>query len=437
MKNLRVSVNKHKYEIHFDYNEEFNELLIEIIDSKGNQLDRHKTNVIIKELIKGFRIEESCMALQVLRKKDSPIILYTDDEGNINPSLFYERNDFDTMDEVELNIPKLKIEKVFNIGTQIATYFLLLGLIINFCQDKINEKKFNESIKSNTKTVSENFSEDYISDSILLNQSLKDEQKNLLTSNSFIRDLAATTMSNEQKTILCFQLNNLKIEEYNTIQKSIYSIKELFNKDNLYGYVLDGEHLQNTIHMLETETAYSDYVLIHEFIHIVQLDNEYSYLKEASAEIIAHEYWDRPIITYQNAVKRIYALMAIIGPETIWNANFTSTNQLTEELSKYLESEEVERFMNCLKVKPYNQKISEETGIGNIDQELDRLIKKIYEKKFNKRFSEDNIIQAIYNMDNSGNIVSHIEENNIKSPIYFFNRDKFSDSHELDIQKIK
>ena len=94
MKKLKISVNNKKLEIHFDYDNENNELLTEVFDAKGNRLDGHKTNVIMKELIKGFRVEEECLALKVLRKKDSPIVLYTDDEGNINPALFYERNDF-------------------------------------------------------------------------------------------------------------------------------------------------------------------------------------------------------------------------------------------------------------------------------------------------------------------------------------------------------
>ena len=148
MKILKVSVNNKPYDIKFDYDEENNELLTEIIDSKGNRLDRHKTNIIIKELTKGFRVEDSCMALQIKRKKDSPIVLYTDDEGNINPALFYEKNEFNYMDEIELNIPRLKRERALNIGTQVATYFILLGLIINFCQDKLNEKKFYDNVKT-------------------------------------------------------------------------------------------------------------------------------------------------------------------------------------------------------------------------------------------------------------------------------------------------
>lgn len=435
MKNLKISVNNKPHEIHFDYDEEKNELLTEIVDSKGNRLDRHKTNVIMKELTKGFRVENSCMALQVLRKKDSPIVLYTDDEGNINPALFYERNEFDYMDQVDLNIPRLKREKALNIGTQLAAYLLLLGLIINFCHDKLNEKKFYENINTYKQTVSTNFDEQYILDMIWLNPNLTDEQKTLLSSSGFIRDLANTPMTNEQKTILCFQLSKLTIEEYNLIQKGIYSAKELFDMDNLYGYVLDGEHRQDTIHMLETTSDYSDLVLVHEFIHIAQVDSEYAYLKEASAEIIAHEYWDRPIISYHDSVKRIYLLMSIVGKDTVWNANFTSTTQLEEELSKYLTPEQVSEFMEYLKVKPYNQRIDSETGIGEVDQAIDNLLKIMYEKKFNKPYEEDHTVQAIYNMDKDGNIVYNIEGKTLKTPIYYFNKDRFVKENEEDYTK--
>ena len=107
MKTLRVLVNNKHLEINFDYKEESNELFTDIIDSKGNKLDKRKTRIILKELFKGFKVEDSCMALQMLTKKDNPIVLYTDDEGNINPVLFYERNNFDSMDEIELKVPKL------------------------------------------------------------------------------------------------------------------------------------------------------------------------------------------------------------------------------------------------------------------------------------------------------------------------------------------
>lgn len=435
MKSLKVSVNNKQHEIHFDYDEENNELLTEVVDSKGNKLDRHKTNVIMKELTKGFRVEDSCMALQILRRKDSPIVLYTDDEGNINPALFYERNEFDSMDEVELNIPKLKYEKALSIGTQITTCFLLLGLIINYCQDKINEKNFYENVNNNKQIISTSFDEQFILDMIWVNPNLTDEQKTLLSSSGFIRDLANTQMTNEQKTILCFQLSNLTIEEYNIIQKGIYSAKELFGMDNLYGYVLDGEHRQDTIHMLETASDYSDLVLVHEFIHIAQADSEYAYLKEASAEIIAHEYWDRPIISYHESVKRIYLLMSIVGKDAVWNANFTSTKQLEEELSKYLTPEQVSQFMEYLKVKPYSQRIDSETGIGEVDQAIDNLLKIMYENKFDKPFEENNTVQAIYNMDKDGNIVYEIEGRKLRTPIYFFNKDRFVKENEDNYAK--
>lgn len=434
MKKLKISVNNNKHEIHFDYDNENNELFTEVFDAKGNRLDGHKTNVIMKELIKGFRVEEECLALKVLRKKDSPIVLYTDDEGNINPALFYERNDFDCMDEVELNIPKLKREKALNIGTQIAAYFLLLGLIINFCHDKMNENKFYENVKTYSQTVNNSFNEQYILDMIWLNPNLTDDQKALISSSAFIRDLANTPMTSEQKTILCFQLSKLSIEEYNAIQKVTYLAKEKLGMDTLYGYVLDGEHRQDTIHMLETTSEYSDLVLVHEFIHIAQFDNEYSYLKEASAEIISHEYWDRPIISYHNAVKRVYALMTIVGQEAIWNANFTSTKQLEEELSKYLTLEQVSDFMDCLKVKPYSQKI-DENGVGEIDKKLDQYLRIMYEKKNKKQFEEDYTIQAIYNMNSEGDMIYHIEGKNLKTPIYFFNKDKFHKPNEAYMSK--
>ena len=435
MKTLRVLVNNKHLEIHFDYKEESNELFTDIIDSKGNKLDKRKTRIILKELFKGFKVEDSCMALQMLTKKDNPIVLYTDDEGNINPVLFYERNNFDSMDEIELKVPKLKREKILSITSQVTSYFLLLAMLINFCQNKIEEKEFEQTIKASSQTIDDSFNENYLQEMILFNENLSDEDKELLSSSSFLRDIANTNLSLHQKAILSYQLRNLSINEYNAVQKSFYYAKEMMGKDNLYGYVLDKEYLQDTIYLYENSSEYSDLVLIHEFIHIAQADSDLAYLKEASAEIISHEYWDRPIISYQNAVKRIYALITILGPEVFWNANFTSNDQLISELSKYLTEDEVNLFIECLKTKPYNQKFNEETGIGEIDNKIDYLIKILYERKYNKPIDEDFAIKTIYNMDNQGNITYLVLDEEVQTPIYFFNKDKISKPLEVNLHQ--
>jgi hypothetical protein len=67
--------------------------------------------------------------------------------------------------------------------------------------------------------------------------------------------------------------------------------------------------------------------------------------------------------------------MSIVGKDAIWDANFTSTKLLEEELSKYLTPEQVIEFMEYLKVKPYNQRINKETGIGEVDNAIDNLLK--------------------------------------------------------------
>ena len=92
-------------------------------------------------------------------------------------------------------------------------------------------------------------------------------------------------------------------------------------------------------------------------------------------------------------------------------------------------------FIECLKTKPYDQKFNEETGIGEIDNKIDYLIKILYERKYNKPIDEDFAIKTIYNMDNQGNITYLVLDEEVQTPIYFFNKDKISKPLEVNLHQ--
>ena len=164
-------------------------------------------------------------------------------------------------------------------------------------------------------------------------------------------------------------------------------------------------------------------------MHILQQDNQYFYLTESLAEILTYEYWNYPINTYYNSIKRIYTLMEIVGPESVWNAFFGSPEQLEGLISKYLSEEETKIFIECLKQKPYNKTYDSETNTSAVDLELDRLLAEMYQNKYESNIKDNVKIQAIYNMTPQGLLEFTVGGVTYSVPMYYFNSDKQNEEY--------
>ena len=425
MKTCKILVNNKKYTINFGYDPENNELIVVVKDSKNELVSKRVANIITEEFFKGFEVEKTYLNIKRCRKKDWPIKLFTDGENNINAALFYQKNNFEEMDELKLNIPRLKISSFLNKGYTFLTWFLLSVLIITACEDKIKENKYNNQVKGYYLTENYAYDENYLLNLILNNQNINDEAKLLFANPTFMKDIARTNMSPDKIAVLGYCLHNFKITEYNPARKLVYNIKELTHQiDNPYGFVSNESHRKDEINVYSNKDNFDTKIILHEFMHILQQDNKYCYLTESLAEILPFEYFNYPVNTYHNSVKRIYVLMEIIGPEAVWNAFFGSPEQLESLISKYLSPEETERFLYCLQEKPYNSTYNIETNTSCVDKELDKLLETMYYNKFEKDIHDNVKINAIYNMNSQGFLEYTVNDIIYTVPMYYFNSEK-------------
>ncbi|MBQ9833671.1 MAG: hypothetical protein IJO33_00535 [Bacilli bacterium] len=107
--------------------------------------------------------------------------------------------------------------------------------------------------------------------------------------------------------------------------------------------------------------------LDHEFIHLLQHPNVYSYICESTADIIAYEYYGSNHEGYVNADKNGRKLMDVIGPKIIWEYVFTGdATKLNNILRENLSEEDYKVFIDIL-----------EKNDGR-DEELSNLIDKLY-----------------------------------------------------------
>ena len=425
MKTCNILVNDKKYTIEFEYEEENDKLIIGVRNFKGNLVGKRLNDIITEEFFKGFKVEKEQLALRQCKKQNWPITLYTDTDGEINGALFYKNNDFQTEEDLRLNIPRLKIASFLNKGYTFITCLILSFLIITVCQDKIKELEYNKQVQAYYQVIQENYNSDYLIKLLLNNNNLSEEMKLFFTNEIFFNDLVNTNINPSDQAAIFYSLHNFKITEYDTARKIMYDIKEHTNPtENPYGYVSTKPYRKDEINVYKCNDNLDKKVILHEFMHLLQKDSEYFYLTESLAEILAFEYWDYPINTYHNSIKRIYTLMEIIGKDAVWDAFFGTSEQLESEISKYLTEEETQMFLECLRQRPYNNTYDQETGVSEIDIELDRLLGKMYQNKYESNITDNVKIQSIYNLTAQGLLQFSLGDVTYMVPTYYFNSTK-------------
>ena len=119
--------------------------------------------------------------------------------------------------------------------------------------------------------------------------------------------------------------------------------------------------------------------------------------------------------------------MEIIGKDAVWDAFFGTSEQLESEISKYLTEEETQMFLECLRQRPYNNTYDQETGVSEIDIELDRLLGKMYQNKYESNITDNVKIQSIYNLTAQGLLQFSLGDVTYMVPTYYFNSTKQND----------
>ena len=175
--------------------------------------------------------------------------------------------------------------------------------------------------------IDTNFFKDFINSS----PNLSKQEKQLLINNDLFDDLSETLMTNDRIFSLEVKMTNLDI---------IYG-QEGKPADGVLGWY--NPVLSNQLHVVNENDSQTT---IHEFIHLMQDDNQYHYIREACATLIGNEYYKTDQIAYNDAIIRTQFLMDIIGPDIIWNLNFSgSTREFENAIKNLLPEKDAEELL--------------------------------------------------------------------------------------------
>ena len=131
--------------------------------------------------------------------------------------------------------------------------------------------------------------------------------------------------------------------------------------------------------------------VIHEFVHSLQCSNSYNLITEASAEIAKNEYYGLPIETYFDQIKILKILMEIIGPEVIWEYNFTGDFSKIENIIRpCLTDSEYNEFLDGLTFDT-----TDDVANRSKTESMFRLLEKIYHQIYGNNMEDNKIISLI------------------------------------------
>lgn len=283
-------------------------------------------------------------------------------------------------------------KKVFHIGKITITASLIALLAVNSSFNSNISKRYIISNYFNITDFNTNDLYDFINSS----DYLKKEEKDFLYNEEFLKDiLEIVNCDNYLKYSYMSRFNNIKIE----------SFKDPESYDGLLGYYSSDKPSSLYIRNYDKLDFSKKDIVSHEFIHLCQDISGYNLITEASAEIISKEYYNMPISCYDTQVRLLKNLMEIIGPDSIWEYNFTGNFSLIEDKVKpYLSEEEYSEFLEDLTFE-----------YGEVEKNAPKFdsLKEILEKLY-FRINNDN-------MDNN-KVISLINEGNITLKRYYFNK---------------
>lgn len=217
-------------------------------------------------------------------------------------------------------------------------------------------------------------------DLIMNNSNLTSEQKSLIANNDYLEDIIGY-MNDSNKAELIYNLVNLNIENF--------TLTEL-NESRLLGYVnlLD----KSVIHIRdENETTLKE-ALPHEFVHVTQDANSYLFVSESMAEIMAFEYYDKGISSYDFCIKYLRALMEIIGPQPIMELTYGGdVTQFENIIKSYLDEDDANDLLAVLKFSP----VSEINKITRCEDRLNEILATLYNKVYDSEMKDDQAINYI------------------------------------------
>ena len=317
------------------------------------------------------------------------------------------------------------LKKGINIATFIGSAYLAAILISDIENYNNRIIRYNEIVGIHKQI---DFEVDDIKNYILQSEgeNFSDEFKRKLTSSDkFFSDIMDAA-DPSRYYLLSKKLENINIKYFTDEEKTEEQ------KETVAGYYSVYTDL-NSIHLREKTEYCTEHAVFHEFIHLLQDDNEYRYVREACAEMMTCEYYGKQSSAYPEARKRIAVLMEIIGPQTVFECNFKGdTSTFENKIKKHLNEEEATELLDLFKESPFYDENSEDTN-----KEIDELLSKMYENVYGKSMADDELINYIYdnNIDDYNITRSYFNSENVGIHKKFLHKD-LVDVEKVDFEKM-
>lgn len=255
-------------------------------------------------------------------------------------------------------------------NTTYVDYGLEIGM---FCYDDSGE-----IVKNNKIDTYEEIRE-------LINNSpnLLQEDKEYLLNSDLFKDVLPYYPA-DMSYWLNLKLNNLTIKYYEKYES------EVKDKTVIGYYNITDPNVING----KTGVDKEDY-LGHEFFHLLQYPYlKFNYIKEATADIGAYEYFGDTAFGYPAQTQNIRMLMDVIGPKVIWNYIFSGDDtELIDILKDNLSDEDYNNAIEIL----------QDAECGR-DDELTEIISRLYKNMYNSDIKDNHDIFSFANTFINGKI---------------------------------
>lgn len=263
----------------------------------------------------------------------------------------------------------------------------------------ISTSFYSENINTTNTNITSNDIYDYLEE----NEYLNSEDKKLYANKELIEDVIPYYKNTNMERRANSRFENLHFNYYEN---------KLIDGEATLGYY--DPYFSNVIFLWKYNKNFKD-VKGHEYIHLLQSNYKYLYISEACAEIISYEYLDCPLEGYEIAVNNTKILMEIMGPEIIWNLNFSNDDtEFTTFIYENLDKAKADELLDALKKDPEEE---------NVDLGIRYLLKELY--------------YNVYNYDMDENIfIKHIVNNTLFDR-YYFNKSKILENNPFCIENGK
>lgn len=382
---IAIIENKDKtYEYLYKINNELIPYHVDKIGFSNSNVD------YLNDLFLRFKYNSNCKYLTYFKEYE----VYYDKEMDLKHFLLNGKEDYEMLFKYNGIDAFLYVEKEKKIN--MIKKFACFGMCLTIALSGI---QFLESINFNIKTDPGVYMAHSISDVMGL---YSDEPINYLDA---IDAIKSSNLPNDVKSVisdesflkLVFSYYKGSALEYTARLKFENLSLEPFEEGHRFenNETVNGYYSPLNSNVLRSRSADELYiqVIVHEFIHLLQAENyKYTYLVEASAELIASELLNMTPSTYLPAVENLKLLINIIGPEPIYELIFAGDDtNLINILKNNLSIQDYTKITQYLKKDGF--------AINNemdFQLEIQQTLYKLYEKLYGKNINEDkNILCGI------------------------------------------